>query len=294
MLMKPISRVSVVSTGAVQIRPQHRDSTGSPLFWWLLTSRRWTAPLPIYVYVIEHERGLVLFDTGLDRGSVTDPGYYQTEFVRRLYTRIAHFVMGPEQTLTEQLRGIGYEPGQVHTVVLSHLHQDHVGGLAEVSAAEIVVDAREWAQLDSAFLATKGLLRSHIELPGLRWTRVTPAPVDDPSIAPFTAAHDLFGDGSLLLLRTPGHTAGSLSMLLRQDGMPPMLFVGDLCYSTELLEQGRVPGVGARRVLRESSRAVRELSRRNPGLLVMAAHDPQAALRLRNALGALTRTQARA
>jgi N-acyl homoserine lactone hydrolase len=211
--MEPISRVSVVSTGGVQIRPQHRQSTGSPLLWWLLTSRRWSDPLPIYVYVIEHEQGLVLFDTGLDRASLTDPGYYGTGLVRRIYTRMARFAIGPEQTLTEQLRRIGYEPQQVRTVVLSHLHQDHIGGLAAVSGAEIVVDAREWAQLDARFPTTKGLLRSHIELPGLRWTTVTPAPVDDESIAPFTAAHDLFGDGSLLLLPTPGHTPGSLSLL---------------------------------------------------------------------------------
>jgi N-acyl homoserine lactone hydrolase len=288
--MKPISRVSVVSTGQVQIRPQHRESTGSPLLWWLLTARRWTSPLPIQVFVIEHERGLVLFDTGLDRGSLTDPGYYQAAFVRWLYLRIARFAISPEQTLTEQLHTIGYEPGQVTTVVLSHLHQDHVGGLAEVSGAEIVVDAREWAQLDARFPTTKGFLRSHIELPGLRWKKVTPAAVPDESIAPFTDSYDLFGDGSLVLLPTPGHTAGSLSLLLRQDGMPPMLFVGDLCYSTELLESGRVPGVGSRRGLRESSQAVTELARRLPGLLVMPAHDVHAAARLSVALGERARS----
>jgi N-acyl homoserine lactone hydrolase len=283
--MRPISKVSVVSTGQVQIRPQHRESTGSPLLWWLLTSRRWTTPLPIQVFVIEHERGLVLFDTGLDRGSLTDPGYYQKAFVRWLYLRIARFTIGPEQTLTARLRAIGYEPEQVSTVVLSHLHQDHVGGLAEVSGAEIVVDAREWAQLDKPFPTTKGLLRSHIELPGLRWKEVTPATTRDESLAPFTTAHDLFGDGSLMLLPTPGHTSGSLSMLLRQDGMPPILFVGDLCYSTELLESGRVPGVGSRRGLRESSEAVTELARRLPDLLIMPAHDVHAAARLARALG---------
>jgi N-acyl homoserine lactone hydrolase len=292
--MGPIRMVSVVSTGGVRIRPQHRESTGSPLWWWLLTARRWTAQLPIYVYVIEHERGLVLFDTGLDRASLTDPRYYQSEPSRRLLGRIARFDIGPEQTLTEQLRSIGYAPDQVHTVVLSHLHQDHIGGLAEVSGAEIVVDAREWAQLDAPLPTTKGLLRSHIDLPGLRWTKILPAPVDDESIAPFTCAHDLFGDRTLLLVPTPGHTPGSLSLLLRQDGLPPMLFVGDLCYSTDLLERGAVPGVGARRRLRQSSAAVAELTRRTPGLMVLPAHDQQAAARLRSALGGQTRTLANA
>jgi N-acyl homoserine lactone hydrolase len=79
-VLQPIQRVSVVSTGTVQIRPQHVESTGSPLMWWLMTSRRWTEPRPINVYVIEHEKGLVLFDTGQDRASVTDPHYFPKGF----------------------------------------------------------------------------------------------------------------------------------------------------------------------------------------------------------------------
>ena len=122
-----------------------------------------------------------------------------------------------------------------------------------------------------------GLLEQHIDLPGLRWTHVTPRPVDDPSIAPFTAAYDLFDDGSLVLVPTPGHTPGSLSLLLRQPGMPPMLFVGDLTYDSELLEKERIPGVGDRAGLLESTRAVNALKRHHPDLLILAAHDPAAA-----------------
>jgi glyoxylase-like metal-dependent hydrolase (beta-lactamase superfamily II) len=147
--LHPISRVSVLSTGTVQVRPQHVKSTGSPLMWWLLTSRRWTPPRPINVYVIEHERGLVLFDTGQDRDSVIDPDYFPKGLTGHLYARLARFAIQPGETLTERLRGIGYEPSQVRTVVLSHLHQDHIGGLAELGDAEILVGAREWTELDT-------------------------------------------------------------------------------------------------------------------------------------------------
>jgi N-acyl homoserine lactone hydrolase len=275
--MQPIHRVSVVSTGTVQIRPQHVDSTGSPLMWWLLTSRRWTAPRPINVYVIEHEQGLVLFDTGQDRDSLTDPHYFPKGLTGHLYSRLARFSIQPGETLTERLRSIGYEPGQVRLVVLSHLHQDHIGGLAELGNAEILVSAREWAELGTGCPEVKGLLERHIKLPGVRWTPVSFAPVDDPSIAPFVASHDLFGDGSLLLLPTPGHTPGSLSMLLRQEGMAPMLFVGDLTYDLDKLNAGRVPGVGERRGLLESTGAVNALKDLYPDLVVLAAHDPAAA-----------------
>jgi N-acyl homoserine lactone hydrolase len=72
----PIRRVSVVSTGQVQIRPDHVESTWRPMPMWLLSSRTWTPPRPVNAYLIEHRDGLVLFDTGQDRASVTDPGYF--------------------------------------------------------------------------------------------------------------------------------------------------------------------------------------------------------------------------
>ena len=275
--MRPIRKVSVVSTGTVRIRPQHVESTGSPLLWWLLTSRKWTPPRPINVYVIEHEQGLVLFDTGQDRGSVTAPDYFPGGLSGHLYARLAQFAIRPGETLSECLRKIGYEPSQVRTVVLSHLHQDHIGGLAELSNAEILVSAREWAELDTRCPEVKGLLQRHIRLAGRRWTQVTFASVDAPAVAPFAAAHDVFGDRSLLLVPTPGHTPGSLSMLLRQKGMAPIIFVGDLTYDLEKFAAGRVPGVGKRRALLESTHAVTKLQRIYPDLVILAAHDPGAA-----------------
>lgn len=58
-----VRAVSVISTGTVQIHPEQPYGSRKPLYWWLLTSRRWTPPQPINVYVIEHARGLILFDT---------------------------------------------------------------------------------------------------------------------------------------------------------------------------------------------------------------------------------------
>ena len=83
----PIRRVSAVSTGQVQIRPDHLASTWRPTPWWLLASRRWTGPRPINAYVIEHRDGLVLFDAGQDRASVTDPGYCPGGMTGVLYGR---------------------------------------------------------------------------------------------------------------------------------------------------------------------------------------------------------------
>src|SRR5215470_7869628 len=103
-----VTAVSVVSTGTVDIRPQHLRSTGTPMMWWLLTARGWTSPRPINAYVIEHRNGLVLFDAGQDRASVTDPGYFPSGFTGFLYRRLARFDIAADQTLTARLATTGY------------------------------------------------------------------------------------------------------------------------------------------------------------------------------------------
>src|SRR5580704_11155788 len=140
----PVRQVSVLSTGQVQILPDHEAATWRPVPLWLLTSRRWTAPRPINAYVIEHRDGVVLFDTGQDRASVTDPDYFPRGVAKVLYDRLARFEIKPEETLNAGLSRLGYASGDVHTAILSHLHQDHIGGLGELGSAEIVVSQTEW------------------------------------------------------------------------------------------------------------------------------------------------------
>jgi N-acyl homoserine lactone hydrolase len=131
----------------------------------------------------------------------------------------------------------------------------------------------------------RGLMRRHIDLPGLRWHRITPEPTKDPALAPFRSGHDLFGDGSLVVLPTPGHTPGSISLLVRRPSRPPLLMVGDLTYDAHVLEAGHVPGVGNRRHLREATAMVNQMRQRYPGLAILPAHDPGAADRLAHATG---------
>ena len=282
----PITRVAVISTGAVSIRPEHVGPTTRSQTNWLLTSRTWTGPLPINVYVIEHANGLVLFDTGQDRASVTDPGYFPRSPLRLAYSRLARFQIGEGDTLTRQLAAAGFEIADVTTVILSHLHQDHLGGLGEVGHADILVAREEWDSLSRPLPAMRGLLARHITLPGLRWKPTDVRPLADDSLAPFTTGVDLFGDGSMVLLPTPGHTPGSLSLLVRRPGFVPLLLVGDLTYDNDHLERGDVPGSGDRAGMRRSTHLVNELRSRMPGLVVLAAHDPGAAARLRASLDA--------
>ena len=197
-----------------------------------------------------------------------------------IYDRLARFDIGEQDTLTAQLAALGYTPADVDTAILSHLHEDHIGGIAGLKDADLLVSAAEWAQLSKAAPEPRGFLRKHIQIPGLKWHHITMEPANDPSLAPFTESLDVMGDGSLVLLATPGHTKGSISLLIRRGTRPPLLLVGDLTYGAELLERRQVPGVGNRRRLAETTGKVLALKKQMPGLVVLPAHDPTAAARL--------------
>jgi glyoxylase-like metal-dependent hydrolase (beta-lactamase superfamily II) len=254
----------------VQIHPEHPFGTRKPLYWWLLTSRQWTPPRPVNAYVIEHAKGLLLFDTGQDRASVTDDGYFPGGFTGLIYDRLARFDIGEQDTLTAQLAALGYTPADVDTAILSHLHQDHIGGVAELKAADLLVSAAEWAELSRPAPEPRGFLPRHIQVPGAKWHQISLEPTADPAVAPFTESLDVMGDGSLVLLPTPGHTHGSISLLIRRD----------LTYGAGLLKRRQVPGVGSRRQLAQTTSQVLALRKQMPDLVILPAHDPTAAARL--------------
>jgi glyoxylase-like metal-dependent hydrolase (beta-lactamase superfamily II) len=276
----PVRAVSVVSTGTVEIHPEHACGSAKPLYWWLLTSRAWLPPRPINVYVIEHAKGLVLFDTGQDRASVIDDSYFPGGFTGVVYKRLARFHIGEEETLDSRLDTLGYSVTDVGTAILSHLHQDHIGGIPRLNGADLLVSATEWQELSRFAPEPRGFLREHILIPGLTWRQISFEPTNDPTLSPFAQSLDVMGDGSLVMLPTPGHTAGSVSLLIRRRGRSPLLLVGDLTYGSELLDQRRVPGVGDRSQLARTTDKVLALKQRMPGLVILPAHDPTAAQRL--------------
>ncbi|NDL59307.1 N-acyl homoserine lactonase family protein [Phytoactinopolyspora mesophila] len=276
----PVSGVRVVSTGTVHMRPEHVGPTWKPMPLWLFTSKRWTGPRPINAFLIEHKAGLVLFDTGQDRASLLDPDYFPGRINKLVNARMGRFVAGPEDTLQAGLARFGYRPDDIDVVVLSHLHPDHIGGLPALRGAKIVVSGDEWATLSARLPESRGLYRSHIDLPGLRWQQVTPELLGAHAPASFSKGHDLFGDASMIVLPTPGHTPGSVSMLVRRSGQASLLLVGDLTYDADLLGACQLSGMGNRKRMRASIRQVNELRRAEPELIVLPAHDPSAAARL--------------
>lgn len=281
-----IKSVRVVSTGSGGQHKEHRFGSWKPSLWWVLLSRSWV-DIPINVYVIDHRDGLVLFDAGLDLAVANDPNYFPGAAGRFFARRLFRLKMGPDDTLTKKLSGLGLSISNVCTVVVSHLHFDHVGGIAEMPQAELLVAREEWDQLSGAHPERDFFLQEHIEIAGAKWHQIEFSPTDDPVLSSFGHCYDVMGDGSMVLLSTPGHTEGSLSMLVRAEGYPPLLLVGDLTYDVEMLMKDRTPGTGNKPQLHDSYAKVRALRKMLPDMLILPAHDPKAAAALNEMTGAV-------
>ena len=279
-----ISSVTVLSTGQAEQHWEHRYGSRLPQLWWVFFSKNWV-PVPIQLFVIQHRDGLILFDTGIDPAIMSDKGYIRQAIGRFLLPRIFRLHISAQDRLDHVLARAGFSASDVRKAVISHLHFDHVGGIAQIPQADLLVSSREWAMLSEPHPEREWILREHIEIPSAKWRQVSFQPTDDPLFEVFDGVVDVAGDGSMILLPTPGHTPGSMSMLIRRPGWAPILLVADLTYEADLLEQDVIPGTGDRDALLASFAKVRRLKEKLPGLVIIASHDAKAGELLAQATG---------
>ena len=190
--------------------------------------------------------------------------------------------------VTDQLRGLGLDPLGIELVVMTHLHYDHAGAVAQLPRATFVVDAARVGGRARRRLPAGLPPRSSSTTP-TTGARSTSTPAVD-SFASFGRAIDLFGDGSVRLLSTPGHTKGHMSVLLRLRAGRELLLTGDAAYARRTIDEELVPLFcddvhRYRRSLREIRRYL-ELTPERPGGLRprrrVLAGGPRA-LRMRSA-----------
>ena len=154
-------------------------------------------------YLIEHPDGLVAYDTGISRELVEDPESYGPFGAPEIADFMPAVDLDAGQSPAAHLDDLGYAPGDVDYLLLSHLHTDHAGNVDTFADAEVLVHEEE---LRYAFFPDP--VQRVFYLGGDFAALRTAAH----EVTPTTGRYDLFGDGSVELIPTPGHTPGHQSL----------------------------------------------------------------------------------
>lgn len=232
--------------------------------------RKWVW-IPVPAFLIEHPgAGPVLIDTGLHDSLATDPGEQLGAMARAFSFRFS-----AEQAVARQLADRGVRPGEISTVVMTHMHFDHASAVKDFPQATFVVDRREWAAAHGRGGARNGYFPTQFDQP-VAWRTVDFGAQDVDAFGPFGLTLDLFGDGSVRLLSTPGHTPGHMSVLLRLRHREALLTI-DAAYTRRTIDDGTGPLiVGDSHFFRRSLAEVQRYVAQTPGALVVPGHDAEA------------------
>jgi len=170
-------------------------------------------------YLIRHDKGLLLWDTGVPDAVAAMPDGMVVANGAITYRRA--------RTLASQLTELGVKPADVTYVALSHTHGDHVGNVALFGSSTVLIQTAEY---DWAMAGPN-----------------KPAFAASQKFEQLAGDHDVFGDGSVTILSTPGHTPGHQSLLVRLPKTGYIVLTGDAVHFRDNWEHKRVPSMNVNR-----------------------------------------------
>ena len=179
---------------------------------------------PYFIYVITHPQGTVLFDSGVHPAMRTDPESRLGEVAGSFQVQ-----MTADDHIERRLATIGMKPSDIDIVAQSHLHFDHAGGLEWVRHAPVLVqrDELEFA-LDPPIYQRDIYVQADF-VHDLDWQQLD-------------GDHDIFGDGRVVVLSTPGHTRGHQSLMVKLDSQVVIL-LADAAYLLAKMRARLLPGI---------------------------------------------------
>ena len=207
--------------------------------------------IPIPAWLVRRGDDVVVFDAGLHPSLAGS-----AESLGRM-SKLFEPVLAEGGTVGPRLEQHDVDPDRALTVVISHTHFDHVGGLCELPNARVVVDADEWAYAIDAG-QQGGFDSSLIDL--------------GHDVVTVTGEHDLFGDGTVVCIPTRGHTCGHQSLrVVTADG--PVILTADACYFMHTLDDEVLPPFGFDHAQQRAALAMLRRER-DRGTRIFPGHDP--------------------
>ena len=169
-------------------------------------------------YLIRHAQGWLMWDTGVPERVADMPDGLSSAGGTMVWKR--------PKTIAAQLQQIGVAPGDIRYVAISHTHGDHVGNVDMFPAAIVLIQGAEY---DWAFAGAN------------------PPFAKDHPVRKLDGDLDVFGDGAVRIISTPGHTPGHQSLLVRMAKTGTVVLSGDAAHFRDNWENRRVPSMNVDR-----------------------------------------------
>jgi glyoxylase-like metal-dependent hydrolase (beta-lactamase superfamily II) len=222
----------------------------------------WLGPFPIHCWAVEHAERLFLVDTG-ETATAHDVPF-------------ARFEVTPEQELPGALAAAGLTLADADTVVLTHMHADHMDGAVHAPRSVLVHDR------ELAFSRTRGarLTQRVLRQPVPRTVDFRPLALDNGPFGAFARSRPLSDDGRIIAVDTPGHTPGHISVVCIDDEGRHVLLVGDATDTLEQLRALRADAVAPKPAISiETMQTILTHAREHP-TVYLPSHDPESVARL--------------
>lgn len=228
----------------------------------LMTGAQGKTSAPTSVWIMEHpQKGLILFDTGVNY-NVADP-----EAAEKYWGPGLRDVLGCSMTRDEaidrQLMKLGYKLDDVNYVILSHLHLDHAGGMCHFPNATFVVQKSElrYAWWPDSWPGAVYCYNDYKDTRGFNFLQIE-------------GDIDLFQDGSIKLIKTPGHTPGHQAAIVRLENRGPVCLGADVAHLKEAYRNlAPMPYDWNTEILTDSYMKIRAIE--NAGIPIYLSHDPK-------------------
>ena len=258
-------KIHPIQTGTVRCKQFQLTGARNNLsrLYQLIFTQKWGEWMPTYCWLIEHPAGLILVDTGetakiYEKGYLPDGGLYH----KAVETRIE-----ASEEIPHQLAKIGFKTSDIQTIIFTHLHGDHIGGLAHFEHCKMFVSKAEYEMATSK----KGPGAGYFKKNWPKWFQPTLISYTDGAEGNFSKSQQITKDGKILVVPTPGHSIGHQSILVKNENFTTII-AGDLTYNETTLKQEIPDVVLMNKAAQQTVEQMHQYVQNNPSIY-LSSHD---------------------